>query len=63
MQLEAIKTDGESQILAQEAAIKRELMQQEFQYNMQLKQMESIALNKRDEGKEDRKDIIKKIQD
>ena len=54
MQLEAIKTDGQSQILAQEAAIKEKLMQQEFNFNMQLKQMESIALNKRDETKEDR---------
>jgi hypothetical protein len=62
MQLEAIKTDGQSQILAQEAAIKEKLMQQEFQYNLQLKQMETVAISKRDEDKEDRKDKRTKIQ-
>ena len=62
MKLEAIKTDGKSQILAQEAAIKQKLMQQEFQYNMQLKQMEGITLKDRDDSKEDRKDDRTKMQ-
>ena len=41
--LEQLKIDGKSQILQQEAAIKERLMQLEFQYAMQLKQLESKA--------------------
>ena len=62
VKLGAIKTDGKSQLLAQEASIKQNLMEQEFQYNMQLKQTEAAALKLRDDGKEDRKDKRTKIQ-
>jgi hypothetical protein len=66
MKLEALKTDGKSQILAQEANIKEKLMEQEFQYNMQLKQMEGLISKDKDvkagEYKEDRKDQRTRMQ-
>ena len=37
-------------------------MEQEFQYNLQLKQMEAAASKLKDDGKEDRKDQRTKIQ-
>ena len=49
-------------MLAQEAVIKKQLMEQEFQYNMQLQQMEGIASKDRDTEKEDRKDERTRIQ-
>ncbi len=45
-----------------EAAIKKELMQYEFQLNMQLKEMELQIVNEKDTFKEDRKDERTKIQ-
>ena len=41
---------------------KKELMALEFQYNMQLKGMESRGLQEREKSKEDRKDERTKIQ-
>jgi hypothetical protein len=46
----------------QEAEIKKQLMELEFQYNMQLKGGEGQAKNKADTEKEDRKDKRTKIQ-
>ena len=62
IKLEAIKTDGKSQILAQEAAIKEKLMRLEFEYNMQLKQTEVAGKKKVAETSEDRKDKRSKMQ-
>mgnify|MGYP003115309058 FL=1 len=62
MKLESIKTEGKSQILKQEAAIKERLMAQEFQYNMQLKQAEAAAQKLKLESVEDRKDGRAKMQ-
>ncbi len=44
-----------------EAELKKQLMALEFQYNMQLKGVETAGLNKR-KRKEDRKDERTKIQ-
>jgi len=62
MKLEALKTDGKSQILAQEASIIQKLMEQEFQYNMQLKQMEGLISKEGSQKSEDRKDQRTKMQ-
>ena len=52
----------ETQKMQQEAALKKELMQLEFQYNMQLRQAEVQGLADREKQKEDRKDQRTKIQ-
>ena len=62
MQLEQMKGQMEAQKLQQEAMLKKELMALEFQYNMQLKGVESQGLQQRDAEKEDRKDKRTKIQ-
>jgi hypothetical protein len=62
MQLEQMKGQMESQKMQQEAMLKKELMALEFQYNMQLKGVESQGLQQRDTEKEDRKDKRTKIQ-
>jgi hypothetical protein len=62
MKLEAIKTDGKSQLLEQEAAIKERLMQQEFNYNMQLKQAEIAGDQMKAVEVEGRKDERTKMQ-
>ena len=51
-----------SQKLIQESEIKKELMEQEFRYNMQLRQMDMETVMKREGRKEDRKDKRTKIQ-
>jgi len=48
--------------LEREAAIKKELMQYEFELNMQLKQMDLQVINDKEKYKEDRKDKRTKIQ-
>ena len=48
--------------MRQEAEIKKELMEQEFQYNMQLRQMDMQTIVQREGQKEDRKDQRTKIQ-
>ena len=50
------------QKLQQEAILKRELMNHEFQINMRLKQMEMSQVNQNEKYKEDRKDDRTKIQ-
>jgi len=60
--LEQSKTDLEIQKLHQEAAIKKELMELEFQFNMQLKNQEVGVVQGKERFKEDRKDKRTKIQ-
>ena len=62
MALEQSKNDLEIQKLYQEAAIKKELMQLEFQFNMQLKNQEVGVVQGKERFKEDRKDKRTKIQ-
>ena len=62
MQLEQGKAQLEEQKLMKEAAIKKELMNHEFQINMKLKQMELDTVNTKEKEKEDRKDEMTRIQ-
>tara|TARA_R100000541_G_scaffold32643_2_gene41374 strand:- start:174 stop:1046 length:873 start_codon:yes stop_codon:yes gene_type:complete len=62
MQLEEAKAGLASRALEQEAAIKKDLMDHEFQLNMQLKKMETQSTNSKESNKEDRKDQRTKIQ-
>jgi len=50
------------QKLQAEGALKKELMEQEFSYNMQLRQMDNQTINKKEKEKEDRKDERTRIQ-
>jgi hypothetical protein len=52
----------ETQKMAQEIEAKKQLMALEFQYNMQLKGMETQGMKNREKEKEDRKDERTKIQ-
>ena len=61
-QLEQIKAELESNKMLQEVAHKKELMQLEFQMNMQLKNIEVEGMKSREAAKEDRKDERTKIQ-
>ena len=61
-QLEQIKADLELRKLEQEAAIKKELMALEFQYNMELKGIEVVGQKNKEREKEDRKDERTRIQ-
>jgi len=61
-QLEQAKAGIDIQKLQAEANIKKELMALEFQYNMQLRGVESEGLKQREKEKEDRKDERTKIQ-
>ena len=45
-----------------EGALKKELMEQEFRYNIELRKMDAEANNNKDKQKEDRKDERTKIQ-
>ena len=60
--IEKAKMTFEIQKLQQEAEIKRQLMEQEFQYNMQLAQVRTSADTKKLQEIEDRKDNRTKIQ-
>ena len=62
LQLEEGKTGFDIQKLQQEAILKKELMDHEFQLNMQLKQMELNTLKQKETDKEDRKDERTRIQ-
>jgi hypothetical protein len=62
IQLEQAKAQMESQKMIQETNLKKELMQLEFQYSMQLKNAEVDTVKGRDQMKEDRKDERTKIQ-
>ena len=61
-QLEALKAQLDAQKLVQEADIKKQLMELEFNYNMQLKGMEVDAVKEKETNKEDRKDERTRIQ-
>jgi len=60
--LEELKTQGKTQVLNQEHQIKKDLMAQEFQYNMQLKQLESKSKTEGQLLAENRKDDRTKMQ-
>jgi hypothetical protein len=60
--LEQAKAQIDTQKLMQEAALKKELMQLEFQMNMQLKGLEVSGRKSEIQEKEDRKDDRTKIQ-
>jgi len=55
-QLEQTKNQMKIEYLKQEALVKKELMDHEFQLNMQLRGMENEIIDKRDTSREDRKD-------
>jgi len=61
-QLESLKAQLDSQKLLQEAEIKKQLMEVEFNYNMQLRQMENESVKNKEKEKEDRKDERTRIQ-
>jgi len=61
-QLEQVKAQLEAQRMEQEVMMKKELMKTEFEYNMQLKSMESENVRGKEREKEDRKDQRTKIQ-
>ena len=61
-QLEQLKINGKAQILQQESAIKEKLMQLEFQYAMQLKQLEAKTKTETQLLAENRKDSRTKMQ-
>lgn len=61
IQLEQAKVQFEIQKLQQEAAIKKQLMGEEFDYNMQLAQINSQAQTAKENNKEDRKDNRSKL--
>jgi hypothetical protein len=60
--IEQAKSQFEIETLIQEAEIKKQLMQIEFQYNMQLKGGETQQKSQGEKEKEDRKDQRTKIQ-
>ena len=62
IQLEETKANLKAKALEQEAAIKKGLMEHEFNLNMQLKNMENQGVNEKDKMKEDRKDERTRIQ-
>ena len=61
-ELEQVKAQIESQRMMQEIEMKKELMQLEFNYNMQLKNAEVENAKGKEKEKEDRKDERTKIQ-
>ena len=61
-QLAQVKSELESQRMVQEVEHKKELMELEFQMNMQLKGVETSGLQQREKEKEDRKDQRTRIQ-
>ena len=61
-ELEQLKASLGAQKMAQEVQYKKELMNLEFQMNMQLKGTEDSTVKTRDKEKEDRKDERTKIQ-
>jgi len=61
-ELEQLKAQLDSQKMMQEVQHKKELMGLEFQYNMQLKGIETEGVKGREKEKEDRKDERTKIQ-
>ena len=62
MQLEQMKSQLEAQKMQAEIAAKKELMALEFQYNMQIKGLETESQKSKETQKEDRKDDRTKLQ-
>jgi hypothetical protein len=62
MQLEQMKSQLEAQKMQAEIAAKKELMALEFQYNMQIKGLETENQKSKETQKEDRKDDRTKLQ-
>ncbi len=62
MQLETHKAQLEAQKMQQEIEAKKQLMEVEFSYNMQLRKADSDNLSQKEKTKEDRKDERTKIQ-
>ena len=62
MQLEKAKSDYEIQRMEQEALIKKQLMAEEFSYQMQLAQIQAKATTQKEQEIEDRKDKRVRIQ-
>jgi len=62
MQLEKAKSDYEIQRMEQEALIKKQLMAEEFNYQMQLAQIQARATIQKEQEIEDRKDKRVRIQ-
>tara|TARA_R100001440_G_scaffold9520_2_gene17811 strand:+ start:540 stop:2966 length:2427 start_codon:yes stop_codon:yes gene_type:complete len=62
MQLEAQRSEFKKQEMMSEADLKKQLMQLEHFYNMQLKEKETKSLSDRESAREDRKDNRTKMQ-
>ncbi len=62
VQIEQSKSQFEIQKMEREAAIKKELMELEFQMNLRLREAEVESIKQREKQKEDRKDERTKIQ-
>ena len=62
MQLEQLKAQIDQQKMSQEVELKKQLMELEFSYSMQLRGVEVEGQKSRDREKEDRKDERTKIQ-
>ena len=60
--LEQLKGDIKSKQLREEAMLKKDLMTLEFDFNMQLKSIETDGAKEKEKYKEDRKDDRTKIQ-
>jgi len=60
--LAQIEMQLELQKLQAEGALKKELMEQEFQYNMQLRKLDNETVSNKEKQKEDRKDERTRIQ-
>jgi len=62
VQIEKAKSDFEIAKMEQEALIKKQLMAEEFNYNMQLAEIQASATTKKEQEIEDRKDKRVRIQ-
>ena len=62
LQSDTQRAELEANKLQLEAELKKDLMAQEFEYNMQLRQMEAQQVTQREAGREDRKDDRVKLQ-
>ena len=62
MQIEKAKSDFEIARMEQEALIKKQLMAEEFNYNMQLAEIQASAITRKEQEIEDRKDKRVRIQ-
>ena len=60
--LEQMKGQVDTAKMFQEAEVKKQLMAQEFQYNMQLREIDLKTVMEREGQKEDRKDKRTKMQ-